>query len=173
MNTHTHTILTAEEIISRHEKYGTNAGGITEDLWSSFSKKFTEAELMKNTVNLSALGWTSNPESDGKNEILCEIFRGWRAALVCLSSFSPCVCLLSHFQPDVSLSSLCPPSNSFCLFYLCGAAGSNSASIWQQILKERERERWGQKVGKVKMAEIISCVWLFPQDFCTIGTSWK
>lgn len=72
------------------------------------------------------------------------------------------LCLLSHFQPDASLSSLCPPSNWFALFYLFSAAGSYSAS------KKKKKSRWGQKVGRSRWLRWHHSIVLFPEDFWTI-----
>lgn len=107
-HTHTHTIITTEEIISRHQKYGTNAGGITEDLWLSFSKKFTEAELMKN--RLSVCQPSAEPQTQNLMVRMkyCVKYSGADAPprSVLVFTFRLPLCLLSHFQPDVSLSSL-------------------------------------------------------------------
>lgn len=120
--------------------------GFVEDLWQSFRERFTvagaEEEMhswWKIYCQSSALGRISNPESDSRNEIWCEIFQSWNF-LLCLSSFSPSVCL-SHFYTDCSLIS--PPSQ-----YLISS--TLSPSVLQGVAQHRfskrleQYRRWGE-----------------------------
>lgn len=54
--------------------------------------------------------------------------------------------LLSHFHPDASLSSLCPPSNWFAPFYLFSAAGSYSKKK-NKKKKQGEVRKWEGQGG--------------------------
>lgn len=159
-----HTILTAEEIISCHQKYGTNTGGITEDLWSSFSPKFTTAELMKNRLSICQPWAGSQTQNLTVRMKYCVKYSGAdappRSGLVFTLGLPPCS--LSHFQPDVSLSSLCPPSISFCsILSLQCCRELLSFNLATDFTKKKSKKRWGQsrKVETIKMAERTSLSW--------------
>lgn len=151
----THTILTAEEIISCHQKYGTNTGGITEDLWPSFSTKFTEAELMKNRLSICQPWAGSQTQNLTVRMKYCVKYSGADALPRSVLVFTLCLplCSLSHFQPDMSLSSRCPPSISFCSILplqCCRELLSFNLATYftKKKSKEKKTKGWGQSESR-------------------------